>query len=47
MAGVLEQLTRPQKRVVVHCTLNPKAMVAPDSQGDPGGGLQGQALGGG
>jgi len=26
MAGVLEQLTRPQKRVVVHCTLNPKAM---------------------
>jgi len=26
MAGVLEQLIRPQKRVVVHCTLNPKAL---------------------
>jgi hypothetical protein len=28
MAGVLEQLFRPQKRAVVHCTsrMNPKAM---------------------
>ena len=28
MAGVLEQLLRPQKRAVVHCTsrMNPKAM---------------------
>jgi len=28
MAGVLGQLIRPQKRVVVHCTsrMNPKAM---------------------
>jgi len=26
MAGVLEQLIRPQKRAVVHCTLNPTAM---------------------
>jgi hypothetical protein len=28
MAGVLEQLIRPQKRAVVHCTsrVNPKAM---------------------
>lgn len=28
MAGVLEQLTRPQKRAVAHCTsrMNPKAL---------------------